>query len=301
MSEIVFSEENIQRIFGHEAAEDEEFDRLKEYYFKSKTFDKIKADLPLRILVGHKGIGKSALFKIAMAEDREGGRLPIFLRPNDIMGIKPATPAFLNRISDWKYALRAIIAQKALDEFGIGGEGKAAEALSVAGKTLTFLKETLRPYSESKLDLTPAQKTLITKFLKKASITVYIDDLDRGWQGQREDIQNLSALVNALRDLSSENPGLKFKLSLRSDVYFLLRTSDESTDKLEGSVVWFSWSNHEILALLVKRIETFFGRSVDEGKLLGMTQPDLAKFLMPLMVPTSGEPASGSASPSIEY
>jgi len=127
---------------------------------------------------------------------------------------------------------------------------------------------------------------LITKFLKKASITVYIDDLDRGWQGQREDIQNLSALVNALRDLSSENPGLKFKISLRSDVYFLLRTSDESTDKLEGSVVWFSWSNHEILALLVKRIETFFGRPVDEQKLLAMSQPELAKFLMPLMVAT---------------
>jgi hypothetical protein len=286
MTEIVFSEENIQRIFGHEAAEDEEFERLKEYYFKSRTYDKIRADLPLRILVGHKGIGKSALFKVAMAEDRELGRLPIFLRPNDIMGIQPATPAFLNRISDWKYALQAIIAQKSLDEFGIKGEGKAAEALSAAGKTLGFLRDTLRPYSESKLDLTPAQKMLITKFLKKAAITVYIDDLDRGWQGQREDIQNLSALVNALRDLSSENPGLKFKLSLRSDVYFLLRTSDESTDKLEGSVVWFSWSNHEILALLVKRVETFFGRSVDEQKLLAMSQPELARFLIPVMVST---------------
>jgi len=138
MPEIVFSEENIQRIFGHEAAEDEEFDRLKEYYFKSKTYDKIKADLPLRILVGHKGIGKSALFKVAMAEDREDGRLPIFLRPNDIMGIQPATPAFLNRISDWKYALQAIVAQKSLDEFGITGEGKAAGTLSSAGRHSGF-------------------------------------------------------------------------------------------------------------------------------------------------------------------
>jgi hypothetical protein len=144
----------------------------------------------------------------------------------------------------------------------------------------------LKPYSETKVDLTPSQKMLITKFPKKASITVYIDDLDRGWQGQREDILSLSALVNALRDLSSENPGLKFKLSLRSDVYFLLRTSDESTDKLEGSVVWFYWSNHEILALLVKRIETFFGRTVDEQKLLAKSQPELAKYLKPLMVPT---------------
>ncbi|HEY6763286.1 MAG TPA: hypothetical protein VI386_00825 [Candidatus Sulfotelmatobacter sp.] len=286
MGDLVFSEEIIQKIFGHEAAEDEEFDRLKEYYFKSKTYDKIKADLPLRILVGHKGIGKSALFKVAMAEDREDGRLPVFLRPNDIIGIQPSNPAFLNRIAHWKHGLQAIIAQKTLDEFGIKQEGKMAEAINAAGKTIGFLRDTLKPYSDSKVDLTPAQKMLVTKFLKKASITVYIDDLDRGWQGQREDILNLSALVNALRDLSSENPGLKFKLSLRSDVYFLLRTSDESTDKLEGSVVWFAWSNHEILALLAKRIETFFGRVVDEQKLLDLAQPELAKYLMPLMVPT---------------
>ena len=31
-------------------------------------------DIPLRILVGHKGIGKSALFKIAMSEDRSVNR-----------------------------------------------------------------------------------------------------------------------------------------------------------------------------------------------------------------------------------
>jgi hypothetical protein len=128
--------------------------------------------------------------------------------------------------------------------------------------------------------------SLITKFLRKSSITVYIDDLDRGWRGRPEDIQSLSALVNALRDLSSENVGLQFKLSLRSDVYFILRTSDESTDKLEGSVVWFTWTNHEILALLAKRVETFFGRDVDEERLLAMSQPDLAKFLIPVVTAT---------------
>ena len=48
------------------AAEDEEIGRLKEYYFKNDVYDKINNDLSLRILVGHKGVGKSALFKVAM-------------------------------------------------------------------------------------------------------------------------------------------------------------------------------------------------------------------------------------------
>jgi hypothetical protein len=37
---------------------------------------------------------------------------------------------------------------------------------------------------------------------------------------------------------------LRFRIGLRSDVYFLVRTSDESTDKIEANVVWLSWSNH---------------------------------------------------------
>ena len=58
------------------------------------------------------------------------------------------------------------------------------------------------------------------------------------------------------------------------------------TDKIEGSVVWCSWSNHDIFVLLVKRIETFLGHSVDEAQLLKMRQRELARFLDPIMEPT---------------
>lgn len=111
---------------------------------------------------------------------------------------------------------------------------------------------------------------IIWEFLEFPRLTIYIDDLDRGWQGRREDITRISALLNAVRDLSNENRNVFFKIALRSDVYYLVRTSDESTDKIEGSVVWHKWSNHEIFVLLVKRIETYFGRSVDESRLLEM-------------------------------
>ena len=79
MKRLSFSEEEIQKLFGHEAAEDEDPTRLREYYFKSATYDQVVADLPLRILVSHKGIGKSALFQVAMAEDHEKNHLPVLI------------------------------------------------------------------------------------------------------------------------------------------------------------------------------------------------------------------------------
>jgi hypothetical protein len=77
-----FDDKSLQAMFGHEAAEDEDPHRLRSYYFKGDVFQHATADLPLRILVGHKGIGKSALFQIAKHEDAEAAVLAILLRPD---------------------------------------------------------------------------------------------------------------------------------------------------------------------------------------------------------------------------
>src|SRR5690606_12826327 len=128
-------------------------------------------------------------------------------------------------------------------------------------------------------NLSASKQAILKSFLQSNKISVYIDDLDRGWEGRKRDTQRISALLNAIRDISTENRGIFFRVSLRSDVYYLARTSDESTDKIEGSVIWHSWSNHEILVLLVKRIESYFGREVDENELLNKHQWNLSSYL----------------------
>lgn len=281
---IEFSDEVIQKLFGHEAAEDEDISRLKEYYFKNKTYTRITADLPLRILVGHKGIGKSALFKIAMSEDNSNNTLSILLRPDDIIGLYSDNSDFLKAIRDWKDGLNEILAKKILSSLGLNDESNFSKALNIGGKLTTFLLDTLKPSCE-KIDLTSSKGILINNFIKSNKINIYIDDLDRGWKGKKEDIFRISALLNAIRDISNQNKGINFKIALRADVYYLVRTSDESTDKIEGSVVWFSWTNHEILALLIKRIKTFFGEKIDEEALMQSHQYVLSEDLKTVMEP----------------
>ena len=119
---LTFSEVEIQGLFGNEAAEDEEPQRLREYYLKSSTFDKVITDLPLRILVGHKGIGKSALFQVAIAEEQEKNRLTVLVRPDDVVGLGTDTSDFLKTIRDWKNGLTDIIARKLLSSLRAGDE-----------------------------------------------------------------------------------------------------------------------------------------------------------------------------------
>ena len=53
---------------------------------------------------------------------------------------------------------------------------------------------------------------------------------------------------------------------------FFSKTSDESTDKIESSVVWYKWTNHEILVMLIKRILTYFGEEANENQLMDTPQ-----------------------------
>ncbi|MGK7346263.1 MAG: P-loop ATPase, Sll1717 family [Candidatus Nitrospinota bacterium M3_3B_026] len=275
---IVFSEENIQKLFGHEAAEDENFERLKEYYFKHKVYDRITSSSSLRILVAHKGVGKSALFKVAYNEDIENGILPVFLRPDDVIELGKNESEFLQLIRNWKEGLNEIIASRILEHVGIGTTNLSNLKIH-GGKVFNFLKDTLKPYLDEKITLDPTKKSIIRSFLDSNTVSVYIDDLDRGWEGKEEGIRRISALLNAIRDVSNDNKEIRFRVALRSDVYFLVRTSDESTDKIESSVIWYSWTNHEILVLLIKRIETFFGRTINEQDLIEKKQVKIAHYL----------------------
>jgi hypothetical protein len=280
---LTFTEAQLQKLFGHEAAEDEDLTRLREYYFKTSTYDQIATDLSLRILVGHKGIGKSALFQVAIAEERDAGQISILIKPDDVAELGTDTTDFLKTIRHWKAGLTEIIVRKVLTDLGASGEGISSRLQKYGGKALQFLDETFRDFTKN--STLPAKTLVLEQYLKNRRISVYIDDLDRGWQGRPQDTARISALLNAVRDISTESRGINFRVSLRSDVYYLVRTSDESTDKIEGSVIWHSWDNHEIFVLLVKRIESFYGRTVDEKALLALPQVQLAKYLTPVMEP----------------
>jgi hypothetical protein len=278
------SDEVIQELFGSEAAEDEDPERLKQYYFKSDIYRSMTASLPLKIIVGHKGIGKSALITIAIQEDMEHGTVPVLIQPNDISALALGSTEFLKLINEWTSGLNEIIARKALQSLGLADSDDALSLLKkYGGKVVSFVIDTARPLVAGRVDLSQTQSLLAKNLFASQSINVYLDDLDRGWQGRKEDITRISALLNAVRDISNENRNIRFKIALRSDVYFLVRTSDESTDKTEGAVVWYSWTNHEILALLAKRIETFFGRQANEATLIAKRQSQLARYLDPVM------------------
>jgi hypothetical protein len=182
----VFSDENIVKLFGAEAAEDEPESRFRQYFFYNQTYDNLISNLPLRILVGHKGVGKSALLKRARLNDNDNNVLGIWLTPGDVAAasVRHDVADFIKLVEYWKQGILAIIAKHVLGESADDLLNKERMG-RIASNISSFIPLLTTKLSEKASDTASHfHRDVVDKFIKNGIINVYIDDIDRGGQLQ---------------------------------------------------------------------------------------------------------------------
>lgn len=277
-----FDDKQIRDLFGSEDAENENEERFHEYFIKNRAYENLRADLPLRIVVGHKGVGKSALLRYSFEEDINEGILCIFLKPDDLAELlKVNRGADINSLIDaWKHGIHRCVAEKAVEFLSDGQDDREPSNFLIksARKLTAVIRDAI---SEIKPEyITTVNKALYNNFIAKGRVHIYIDDVDRGWAARPEDILNISAMINALKDISSKDPEIRCKIAIRTDVYYLVRTSDESTDKIEQDVIRLMWENDDILRLVALRISTYFKLGISWEKIQQYRQIDIATNIL---------------------
>lgn len=286
--EITFSEEQIRGFFGDLAAEDETKERFSSYFIKTDVYNKVHNFLPIRVLVAHKGIGKSAVFRMSYLENINDNVLCVWVKPDDILKLADAEVESdpLNLIRQWKRGLENLLVEKVINNFNIHDDNEMIQQVSKTGLKLAERFSLIVKKVQDIVDIDNIKRTIADQYSKSHKIVVYIDDLDRAWNGTKQNIYRISALLNAVRDMCNETKELCFRISLRSDVYYLVRTADESTDKIDGNVIWLKWTEHELLALLVKRVQSFLGNEIDAKELLSLKQEEMSFYLNDIMADT---------------
>ncbi len=275
-----FDDETISTIFGAQAAEDEEPERLKSYFVKNKAFDRIMADIPLRILVGHKGIGKSAVLIMSFHEDQEDNCLSLWLKPTDLSKAWSVDGTFVERVEKIKCNMLKLIAEKSLQKLNIMGFCVGDNPIFASTRQLfNLLLKKIQESDEASIDAKLAQN-----FMSSKKIKIYVDDIDRGWAATKKDIENISALINVARDLINENRNIQFRIGLRTDAYNLVRENDESGDKFEPYVIPISWSNHDILVIMAKRVAKYFSNDISTAELEKQKQLEISRHLYPIII-----------------
>jgi hypothetical protein len=280
---VSIADADLDVLLGADAAEDESDERLQEYFLETATYKEVSnRDRRLRIVVGSKGTGKSAMFRVAQLEDRAAGRLPIEVRPDDLADVAQGTLNYLQLVAAWKKGLADVIIEKSLKALGEGDEKFFGRAKRTSGRLLDVIQKSLG--SEQKgFKLDPARAEAAHAFMSGQDLTIYLDDLDRGWTGKKADAQRYGAMFDAIRDLQRDNPTLRIRVGLRTDLYALIRSTDSSSDKWQSHVVHHSWSNHQTFVLLVKRVASYFGDTHDWDALLQRPQQQSAHLLNPIL------------------
>lgn len=136
---IDFSEEQIRGMFGDLAAEDEKAERFSSYFVKTDVYKKIHNFLPIRLLVAHKGVGKSAVFRMSYLENIKDNVLSIWVKPDDILGIANTYDETdpLEMIRQWKSGLEEMLVKKVFNNFNISKDNDAINQISKKGLKLT--------------------------------------------------------------------------------------------------------------------------------------------------------------------
>jgi len=290
-------------MFGHEDAGQEKAERLKQYFIKKTDYETVTSDIPLSIVIGFKGVGKSATLKVAYEEDRESKSPAIWIRPDDVSELYNQINAeenTLKLITLWKKGIARLVACKIAEDWIMTVSSDAENILSwaessgyrskdlisqLASRFAATLKRegelSVRDVREKGTD-SLGEHHILKRIAEKKTIRIYIDDLDRGWEATELDKKRLAALIYALGDLTSDIEGFQARISLRTDVYSLIRSTKEFTDKFESAEVWCTWNNANILKALIKRIYSHFNIEVTESDFVNKNQAGIASLLDPI-------------------
>ncbi len=258
--------------FGNEAGDDLTPLELMPFFVEQADFrDFLSKTDKIKLATAKKGVGKSALLRWIEGKvptDVDPEALVIHVKGSDLvrsnfgLNHKLSTPN--EYIRDWMIRLASLINRRigAVLNLAIFDDSitliESAELDGFRSRNiLTSLTDRLTRLLPAKLTKERIHATNDVELLKRfkgKNVWLLVDDLDATYQ--RTDVENLelSTFFSACRQLASESQGILFRVTMRTDVWPLLRRYDEALDKFEQYHKDITWSQDDFRALLAKRI-----------------------------------------------
>jgi energy-coupling factor transporter ATP-binding protein EcfA2 len=273
--------------FGAPAAERD--DTLTQYFVESDAFKAVRSGQKY-VVLGNRGSGKSAIFRILAEREKVAGSVVIQLSPDDYS--YEMLSAVMRAESDgswakqgaytaaWKYLLYIQI-MKELNRLGSKFKrGAAAKVYSYLrdhiegqqgnpiGMMVSYLKRMeglkIGSYEASvkskeleklyKLDEILELIPSIVEVCERYRIVVLIDELDKGWDSSEDAKSFIAGLFQAAIAINQHHPNLRVIVSLRQELYDSIPALYEDAQKYRDVMQFVYWDEESLLKLLAKRI-----------------------------------------------
>ena len=276
--------------FGAPAAERDIARGLRDYFVESEAFRRVE-DRQKFIILGNRGSGKSAIFRIVAERERERGTLVIDLAPEDYsyemlssvmkqekQGSWAKQGAYA---AAWKFLIYVLIMKRLTSQGPKLKTGAAAqiytylrdnhdgEQSNPIALLLSYLKrieglkvghfeaalksrELLKLYRLEEIDkLLPAIHELCTR----RKVLVLVDELDRGWDASEDAQAFVAGLFQAAVSINAPTKDLRVIISLRQELYDSIPSLYEDAQKYRDVMEVVQWDEPLLMELVSKRIK----------------------------------------------
>lgn len=275
--------------FGAPAAERDIAVGLQDYFVESEAYNRI-ASRSKTIVLGNRGTGKSAIFKVLAERSKSAGSLVIELNPehysyemltsilrSEREGSWAKHGAFS---SSWRYLILVRVMQ---DLTAAGPRVKTGSAARI----YNYLRDNFKGTADSPIALLVAYLKRIegfkigayeaavktrelaslyklqelepllpcmTELLAKRPVVVLVDELDKGWDSSEDAKAFVSGLFQAAISLNELSKHLTVCISLRQELYDSIPALYDDTQKYRDLVETIRWDEPSLLAVVAKRI-----------------------------------------------
>lgn len=261
-------------LFGNEAAEDERHDVFESYAYERAEVERFCDERrQLQIVRAYKGEGKSALLRLS--------RMRIVSDSSNSLAIDTSGPAlapacthsdFAVWVREWKAKVVGLIAGEVGAQIGMAWSDDAMSLVELAEQNglkqrniVSAVIDRLRskhvPVKRERIAPADPSATIRRWASKAPNVWVFVDDIDRNFDGSPQDQLRCAAFFEACRMLIREVPSVRLRIAVRPNTWTTLKRRFEGMSHLEQYASDLKWSEDEVRILLVKRIEGYLRRS----------------------------------------
>lgn len=262
-------------LFGNDAGEDEDIQRLNEYYLSKPEHDVFfQPNIRLQFVRARKGIGKSALLCYAAYKIQELNHddIIINIKATDLISLFNSNPSnALEYINCWQQRIctRVNIELGKRIHFAFTDDSMAlvesSELTNFKGKNIISALISRINVSTNSPSINISKPGIQDNYalLKRYSenknhkVWLFIDDIDATFIDTPENRLLVSTFFSACRELTNNVKGINIRASIRTDVWSLICT-DEALDKCEQYMLDLSWSTTDTGTILCKKILSYY-------------------------------------------
>jgi hypothetical protein len=275
-------------VLGKDSAEEDIKVGLLEYFHKIQSYSNIHEG-EKRILVGNRGVGKTALFKYSSDSHKKSGAIVLELTPEeysyDLLSkeLKKESAGSWGKQSSysitWQFLIFNIIFKEITRLKGIPKAAynkifkyvrdnlkdsdiprlslfisylKRLEALKIGTFEISLKKhELIKLYDLAEIkELLPS----LCEVLESKKVCVYVDELDKGWDNSEDAKYFVAGLLQASQKINTVHNNLRVFVSIRKELFDNIPQVYDDAQKIRGTIETISWSEEDLLEFLRLRI-----------------------------------------------